>query len=34
VPGTLSARTESMRDIRLFIVGHVMLIVVAVIGSI
>jgi hypothetical protein len=27
------ARTEGMRDIRLFIVGHVMLIAVAILGS-
>jgi hypothetical protein len=33
-PGTVDARTECMRDIRLFIVGHVMLIAVAVLGSI
>jgi hypothetical protein len=34
-PGTSRARTNNMsRDIRLFILGHVMLIAVAVLGSI
>lgn len=33
-PGMKDARTSVMRDIRLFIVGHLMLIAVAVLGSI
>jgi hypothetical protein len=33
-PGTVDARTGFMRDIRLFIIGHVMLVAVAVLGSI
>jgi hypothetical protein len=33
-PGTVDARTSDMRDIRLFIVGHLMLIAVAILGSI
>jgi hypothetical protein len=33
-PGTGDARTYGMRDVRLFILGHIALVVVAVLGSI
>jgi hypothetical protein len=33
-PGTKPARTAGMRDIRLFILGHLALVAVAVLGSI
>jgi hypothetical protein len=32
-PGTEPARSAAMRDIRLFILGHLMLVAVAVLGS-
>ncbi|HUJ63655.1 MAG TPA: hypothetical protein VLX92_34385 [Kofleriaceae bacterium] len=32
-PGTRPARTGVMRDIRLFVIGHLMLIAVAILGS-
>jgi hypothetical protein len=32
-PGTAPARSSGMRDIRLFILGHLMLVAVAVLGS-
>jgi hypothetical protein len=32
-PGTEPARSTGMRDIRLFILGHLMLVAVAVLGS-
>jgi len=32
-PGTADARTGGMRDIRLFIVGHLALVAIAVLGS-
>lgn len=33
-PGTPPARTIPMRDVRLFVIGHLMLLVVAIVGSI